>query len=485
MNGNYIELTKGMARSNTRGAVLKKFIVGLVLAISLAATLSANAASFVDTGLLKDACAYHTATLLPNGKVLVAGGYHDDYFLLGDSPSYLLKTELYDPATEKWTATGKMNTRRDRHTATLLPNGMVLVAGGADKKTVLSQSELYDPVSETWTNTGDLNNARSDHTATLLANGKVLVVGGIGLTNVLSSAEIYDPATGDWTLTGSMVHGRYRHTATLLANGKVLVAGGTDGATASNSGVPLSSAELYDPATGTWTETSPLNTRRDSHTATLLPNGKVLVAGGAIDTEYYTSLASAELYDPASGTWTYTGAMVTLTPDLLVPGRFNHTANLLPNGQVLVTGGEAREVGNLSPLSSAELYDPVAGTWAASATLAARESHTATLLPNGKVLVAGGWNSFFYPFITVGTAELYVGTLTLTKPTQLSDGSFQFTFTGSTGDVFSVLATTNFSLPLTNWTELGSATEISPGQFRFTDAEATNYSQRFYQLRSP
>ena len=232
-------------------------------------------------------------------------------------------------------------------------------------------------------------------------------------------------------------------------------------------------------------ETNPLNTRRDSHTATLLPNGKVLVAGGAIDTEYFTSLASAELYDPTSGTWTNTGSMVTLNPYSLIPGRFNHAATLLPNGQVLVTGGNAKVPGNLQAVPRAELYDPVAGTWAAAGTLnTSRASHTATLLPNGKVLVAGGW----YPFLALvatDSAELYVGTLTLTKPTQLSDGSFQFSFTGSTGDVFSVLATTNFSLPTTNWTELGSATEISPGQFRFTDAEATNYSQRFYQLRSP
>ena len=485
MNNKFEELIKGLAKSFTRRAVLRTFGIGLVLVISLAATQAVYAASFVDTGSLKDACAYHTATLLSNGKVLVAGGYYDDSIEGNNSARYLLKAELYDPVTGKWTATGKMNTKRDRHTATLLPNGMVLLVGGADKKTVLSQSELYDPVSETWTNTGVLINDRADHTATLLANGKVLVTGGIGLTNVLSSAEIYDPATGDWTLTGSMVHGRYRHTATLLANGKVLVAGGADGALALYHGVPLSSAELYDPATGTWTETNPLNTRRDSHTATLLPNGKVLVAGGAIDTEYYTSLASAELYDPTSGTWTYTGSMVTLTPYLLAPGRFDHTATVLPNGKVLVTGGEAGEFVNIEALATAELYDPVAGTWAAAGTLnTPRASHTATLLPSGKVLVAGGWYPFF-PIVTVKRAELYVGTLTLTNPTQLSNGSFQFSFTGSTGDVFSVLATTNLTLPLTNWTVLGSATEISPGQFRFTDAEATNYSQRFYQLRSP
>jgi Galactose oxidase, central domain len=187
--------------------------------------------------------------------------------------------------------------------------------------------------------TGSLATARDDHTATLLPNGKVLVAGGSNNNGVnFASAELYDPATGTWTKTGSLTAGRTRHTATLLPNGKVLVAGGYD-----VFGNPFASAELYDPASGTWTETGSLATRRSLHTATLLPNGKVLVAGGyGLFGDHY--LTSAELYDPASGTWTATGS--------LNMARYNHTATLLPNGKVLVAGGLAGGY-----LASAELYD--------------------------------------------------------------------------------------------------------------------------------
>ena len=178
---------------------------------------------------------------------------------------------LIDPS---WVPTGSFVMARSRHTATLLPNGKVLVAGG-NNGPALSGAELYDPATGTWTATGSMGTARSRHTATLLPNGKVLVAGGFNeLDGFLSSAELYDPASGTWTATGNLGTGRGFHTATLLPNGKVLVAGG-------NNGAVLSSAELYDPASGTWTATGSLGTARDLHTATLLPKGKVLVAGGS------------------------------------------------------------------------------------------------------------------------------------------------------------------------------------------------------------
>ena len=149
--------------------------------------------------------------------------------------------------------TGSLTTARRQHTATMLPNGKVLVVGGQNDQGRLATTELYDPASGLWTTTGPLNNARYKHTATLLPNGKVLVAGGTGSSGVLSSAELYDPATGTWTVTGSMTAARQWHTATLLPNGKVLVAGGT------GSGGALSSAELYDPTTGTWTATGVLS----------------------------------------------------------------------------------------------------------------------------------------------------------------------------------------------------------------------------------
>ncbi len=175
-----------------------------------------------------------------------------------------------------WTITGSLAIGRYDHTATLLPNGKVLVAGGTDDDFALRSAELYDPASGTWTVTGSLAAVRQYHTATLLPNGEVLVVGGFvhDIDFAFASAELYHPASATWTATGSMGTGRSRHTATLLPNGKVLVAGGEDGE------YVVMSAEVYDPTSGTWTATGSLTTARFRHTATLLSNGKVLVAGG-------------------------------------------------------------------------------------------------------------------------------------------------------------------------------------------------------------
>jgi hypothetical protein len=321
-------------------------------------------ASWTFTGKLNTAREFgHTATLLPNGKVLVAGG--EGGF------GTLNSAELYDPATGTWSITASLNAARSGHTATLLPNGKVLVVGD------YNATELYDPATGTWSFTGNLNIARAGHTATLLLNGKVLVAGD-GFPE--KTTELYDPATGIWTRTGDLHTDREYHTATLLSNGKVLlVAGGYNCQTGVCS--LLNTAELYDPAAGTWSITASLNTARFFHTATLLPNGQVLVAGGATR-NYSDPTNSAELYDPATGTWSITARLNT--------ARFFHTATLLPNGQVLVAGG-----GNaLSPghTNSAELYNPATGVWSYTANPNSdRSAHTATPLPNGKVLVAGGF----------------------------------------------------------------------------------------------
>ncbi len=283
------------------------------------------------TGNLSRARENHTATLLANGKVLVVGGGYIDF---DEHAEFFNTAELYDPATEMWSVTGNLNVARAFHTAMLLPNGEVLVAGGYTLITPVSSpsytesAELYDPATGTWSVTGNLSTDRSSHTATLLPNGKVLVAGGCCPS--LNSAELYDPATRTWSITGNLSTARLGHTATLLPNGQVLVAGGYPVSVSSPSGT--NSAELYDPATGTWSVTGNLSTARFGHTATLLPNGQVLVAGGGNRTgSTENSLNSTELYDPATGIWSSTANLNT--------ARVAHTATLLPNGKVLVAGG--------------------------------------------------------------------------------------------------------------------------------------------------
>jgi hypothetical protein len=304
----------------------------------------------------------HTATRLPQGQVLVAGG---------SRKQVTSSSELYDPAADTWTLTGSLTQARQSHTATLLTGGTVLVAGGLKTGSGSEQSsaEIYDPNTAAWSPTGSMSDARDTHTATLLPNGMVLVAGGEGKGGALSSSELYNPATGNWSPTGSLTQARFGHIAVLLLNGTVLVAGGE-----SKAGT-LSLAELYNPATGTWSATGSMNQARTRFAAALLPDGKVLAAAGS---DGRNALASAELYDPSTGTWTQTGTLKH-TRDYL-------TVTLLPNGHVLAVGGVAQ-----SDLNSDELFDPAAGTWSVSGSSSrAREQHTATLLTDGRVLVAGG-----------------------------------------------------------------------------------------------
>jgi hypothetical protein len=365
---------------------------------AVAFTIVITAHGFVATGSMGTARRFHTATLLGNGKVLVAGG--EDAGATAFSSA-----ELYDPTTGLFAPTaGSMTAARVGHTATLLSNGKVLITGGATdaSENALASAELYDPATDMFTATVSMASARVSHSATLLNNGKVLVVGGdvifyngVPNTNIksLASAEIFDPSTGTFTATGSLSVARESHTATLLNDGRVLVAGGSDGTVGNPTPAATiyATAELFDPTKGTFTAAGMMTSGRDFFTASLLSSGKVLAAGG---TASGGSLTTADLFDPTSTSFAATGNMTAT--------RFYHDASVLNDGTVLVTGGSDA---NDRALASAESYDPTAGTFAITGSmLSVRVWHTSTLLPNGKVLVTGGADNSSTP---LATAELY------------------------------------------------------------------------------
>jgi N-acetylneuraminic acid mutarotase len=239
-------------------------------------------------GSLAAARASHTATLLPSGKVLVAGGY--------DAAGALASAQLYDPLSNSWSVAASMANARHNHTATLLPSGKVLVAGGYqagfNEGAFVTSVELYDPASNSWSAAASMTVSRAQHKSTLLPSGEVLVASGFTVAGNTTSAELYNPATDSWSNAGSLAAARVAHTATLLPSGQVLVVGGIG-----NGDDVLGSVELYDPTSNSWSSTGSLAAARYIHTATLLPSGQVLVAGGL--GLGFSALASAELYGQA------------------------------------------------------------------------------------------------------------------------------------------------------------------------------------------
>lgn len=358
-------------------------IVAIGLIASTALPTLAGSGTFNTTGSMNVARIDHTATLLSNGEVLVAGG-------INNTGGYLSSAELYNPSTGKWTLTGSMTIARDGHDAVLLPNGNVLVAGGLDPNACcgappLASAELYNPTTGTWTATGSMTTGRYSFILILLPSGEVLAAGGADNGTALTSAELYNPATGTWTATGSMTVGNESSGAVLLQNGEVFAVGNDN---------------LYKPATGTWAATSPPPIF--AHTPlVLLPNGAVFAAG---------TIQGNLTFNPSTAQW------ITFAPPPCTTSKQSceSAGALLNTGKVLVAGGATFVNARPYPIEEtnelAALFDPSTLTWASTGSMSkSRLGETMTVLLNGQVLVAGGdtFDKHLGHLVQIVSAELY------------------------------------------------------------------------------
>ncbi len=320
---------------------------------------------------------YAGGVRLKDGRILAVSGHP----LGGKS---IASAELYDPAAGTWSNTGPLRHERNSgNRAVLLHDGRVLLAGGHNNRGVVAGAELFDPATGKWTDAGALSVPR-DPIATVLADGRVLMVGGIdwyiGDGKTYAVAELFDPATGSWTVTGSTSAPRNEQRQVLLNDGRVLAIGGYDA-----QGEPVATAELYDPASGRWQTTENMPQPRAWFSHVKLPDGRVLAAGGYTGRARQRAyLASAVIYDPTTGRWSRVPPMKDK--------RGGFAMALLSDARVLVAGGIAEKGWEMK---STEVFDPATQSWQTAAPMnVARRNARAALLPDGNVLVIGGSNFF-------------------------------------------------------------------------------------------
>ena len=417
---------------------LSMVLVAMMMAVLLlpsirtASIALASITAWSATGTMTVDRVGHGIVVLPNGEVLVAGGRSS--WANTTAVTVLASSELYDPEIGQWSATGALNSRRFNYNnnMVMLDNGKALIAGGSNVDASgndLASAELYDPAVGTWSFTGSLNTPRRNATMTKLLDGRVLVTGGArgsGGGRFLSSAEIYDPEAGTWSNTGSLSVAREIHSAVLLHDGRVLVVGG-EGPWNVNSPV----VEIYNPATGSWITTGSVSTGRQEFSLTVLQDGKVLLAGGS---NRQLVFASAEIFDPNTGAWTAVESMAS--------PRAGNSSALLPDGRVLVIAGN--NLSGMTPVG--EIYDPLTASWISDAALEIPRSQPRLVtLDDGRLLVVGGvqpdppdyWLNSWKP---VASSELYPHAFPNHPPTANAGGPYEvvagqpITLTGSGTD---------------------------------------------------
>jgi hypothetical protein len=359
---------------STRFVLLVALFLAAWTTLGAYSNSTAGPGSIAPTGEMSQPRSGHSATLLPDGKVLIAGG-------MVENGVFLETADVYDPATARFVALKPMSAKRVSHSATLLPNGKVLIAGGLQGREMrngrwagltAASSELYDPQTKTFSATGPMITARNGHDAILLSNGKVLILGGWDGERYVESTELYDPASGKFSAAGQWKNPRPGAVTVALQDGRVLLCGGDDA-----NGKVSARAEIYDPATSSATRVGDMAVALHKHAGVLLADGRVLITGGSDDRDWQGRQTGAELFDPKTGTFTVLPPMNAT--------RFKHprAAVLLKNGKVLIAGGNNNfEVFD----AQTKKFATVPGSTGDPIFFAA-----ATLLRDGKVLVTGGY----------------------------------------------------------------------------------------------